>query len=141
MKYLFALIVLAAVGAALWYWVTKEESIPSLALAAVDIADTPEAREQGLSGRAEIPDDYGMLFVFSEPEMPAFWMKDMQTSIDIIWLDEQYRILEIDHSVSPDSYPETFGPPEPVRYVLETRAGLAMERGWTVGSKITVPSN
>ncbi len=105
-----------------------------------EIADTPLKQEQGLSGRAVIPDNYGMLFVFAEPDRYGFWMHEMLTSIDILWLADDGTILGLEENVSPDTYPESFYPPEPVRYVLETRAGYAGERGWSVGSVVDLPA-
>jgi uncharacterized membrane protein (UPF0127 family) len=105
-----------------------------------EIADTSAKQSKGLSGRAEIPDDYGMLFVFPEPVQTGFWMKDMLVSIDIIWLTDRGEIVGIEHSVSPDTYPDVFYPPMPISYVLETRAGYANEKGWTVGTSIYLPN-
>lgn len=105
-----------------------------------EIVDTPAKREQGLSGRTEIADHYGMLFVFDKPDVHGFWMKDMHVSIDIIWLSDTGEILGIEHEVSPDTYPNVFYPPQPVSRVLETRAGFARDRGWDVGTVIYLPN-
>lgn len=104
-----------------------------------EIVSTPAAREQGLSGRREVPEDYGMLFIFPTAAAYGFWMKDMHVSIDIIWLADDGRILSIEEAVSPDTYPQSFHPPQPVRYVLETRAGEAQRQGWDVGTRIELP--
>lgn len=105
-----------------------------------ELADTPAEREQGLSGRTEIPEDYGMLFVFEEKGLPGFWMKDMLVPIDIIWLADDGTILGIERSVSPSTYPAVFYAPEPVQLVLETRAGHAREAGWDTGTRISLPN-
>jgi len=104
-----------------------------------EIADTPQKQTKGLSGRSSIPDHYGMLFVFDPPRAQGFWMKDMLVSIDIIWLSDTGEILGIEHSVSPETYPNVFNSPSPVSYVLETRAGYAKARGWNVGDSILLP--
>lgn len=104
-----------------------------------EIRDTAAQREQGLSGRTDVPGNYGMLFVFPEKGIQGFWMKDMHVSIDIIWLSEDGTILGIEDSVSPDTYPTVFSSPEPVRYVLETRAGEARAKGWSIGTRIELP--
>ncbi len=104
------------------------------------VTDT-KAQEKGLGGRTDIPHDYGMLFVFKEPSAPGFWMKDMQTPIDIIWIAEGGMILSIDAHIAPETYPKVFYPPAPVRYVLETRAGEAARQGWKPGSTIKLPSS
>lgn len=102
----------------------------------IEVADTPEKRTQGLSGRESIADNYGMLFIFSEPAYHGFWMKDMRVPIDIIWISSTGTIVHIEHELSPDTYPDVFTPPSPARYVLETRAGYAREHDWEEGTQL-----
>lgn len=104
-----------------------------------EVASTPEAREQGLSGRTEVPPGSGMLFVFDVPGSYGFWMKDMLMPIDMIWIDESGTMIGVTENVQPDSYPEAFKPPSPVLYVLETRPGEYLAQGWSVGEKIPLP--
>ena len=104
-----------------------------------EFADTAEERAQGLSGRADVPSGYGLLFVFPEKGMHGFWMKDMLVPIDMIWLADDGTVLSVDESVSPATYPASFHPPLPVSLVLETRAGEARARGWTTGARIPLP--
>ena len=91
---------------------------------AVVVADTPSTREQGLSGTDAIPHN-GMLFVFERPSINQFWMKDMNYPIDIIWFDEDRTITHIEHSLSPSTFPQTFGPSDESLYILEISAGTA----------------
>ena len=104
-----------------------------------EVVNSPELHEKGLSGRESIPQNYGMLFVFPTPDQYGFWMKGMLTSIDIIWLSDNGTILGIEDTVSPNTYPQGFYPPESVIYVLETRAGEARRQRWEVGSRIPLP--
>ena len=104
-----------------------------------EVVSTAAAQEQGLGGRAVIPDNYAMLFVFPQDGSYGFWMKDMLTSIDMIWLTDNGTIAGIQEDATAASYPDVFYPPYPIRYVLETRVGLAKERGWTVGTKVQLP--
>lgn len=104
-----------------------------------EIVTTLEEQERGLGGRKEIPDNYGMLFIFPRKDRYGFWMKDMLASIDIIWLSSDGTITKIDENVSPTSYPEVYYPPEPLQYVLETQAGFATRNGWHVGTKVPIP--
>lgn len=104
----------------------------------IEVVDTDEARAQGLSGRTEVPERYGMLFVFPEAGRYGFWMKDMFVAIDIIWLAEDGTILAIDEAISPETYPRSFYPPQSVRFVLETKAGEARRSGWEAGTKLDI---
>ena len=112
--------------------ISNGEPLPTI----IEVADTPEKRVQGLSGRKVIEDDYGMLFVFDVDGRAGFWMKDMHVPIDIIWISADGTIVHIEHSLAPDTYPEVFTPPTPARYVLETRAGYAREHDWGTGTKL-----
>lgn len=102
----------------------------------VDIADTPETRQQGLSGRAGLAPDHGMLFVFPADGLHAFWMKDMRFSIDIVWLSVDGTIVTIAYHVSPSSYPHPFSPSTPARYVVELPAGFAHTNDLKIGDKV-----
>lgn len=67
----------------------------------VEIADKDKTRIQGLSGRADLPADHGMLFVFAQPAKLVFWMPDMHFSIDIIWLDADQHVLGFIENAEP----------------------------------------
>ena len=137
---------IALVGAASFYIVfrtTEIESQKSTAISLsdmeIEIVDTPEARIQGLSGRAEVQAGHGMLFVFDTADRYGFWMKDMLVPIDIVWIKDNGEVVGVDASVAPDTFPTVFYAPEPVRYVLEIRAGEAARKGISIGSIITLP--
>jgi uncharacterized membrane protein (UPF0127 family) len=104
-----------------------------------EVVSTQALQAKGLGGRSDIPSDYGMLFVFTEKEKHGFWMKDMLASIDILWISDQGVVVGIEAAVSPATYPAVFYPPEPVRYVLETRSGEAARLGIVRGTKLNLP--
>lgn len=88
-----------------------------------DIADTPQKRHLGLSGRESLESGRGMLFIFPHSDTYSFWMKDMHFSIDIIWINEKKEVVHVKRNATPNSYPESFQPLKPARYVLETNTG------------------
>lgn len=102
----------------------------------VEIAETEEARERGLSGRESLAAGHGLLFLFESPGMHGFWMKDMRFPIDIVWIDEDWVVLGVERGAEPASYPDIFSPPAPVRSVLEIPAGQARAYGIDTGSKL-----
>jgi hypothetical protein len=103
----------------------------------VTIADSPQEREQGLSGRAQLPPDEGLLFVFGEPGIYSFWMKDMLFSIDILWFSEERELIHIEEKVRPDSYPTQYAPEADSLYVLEVPAGFVEEYEINIGDQLT----
>lgn len=100
------------------------------------IADTPELREKGLSGRASIDVGEAMLFIFEKSARNYFWMKDMLFSIDIVWLDTDKKVIHIEKNVSPGSFPKSFGPNEDSKYVLEFKEGVTESIGLEVGDRV-----
>lgn len=108
-------------------------------LAHIERANTPAEHAQGLSLRTDVPADYGMLFVFEKSDDYSFWMKDMLVPLDIIWLSDNGTILGIEAAVATSTFPNAVRPPEPVRYVLETKAGNAAAHGWTIGTTLSLP--
>lgn len=81
------------------------------------------SRERGLSGRAGLGKRQGMLFIFERSDRACMWMKDMQFAIDMVWLDENKRVVHLKADALPSSYPESFCPPDLAQYVIELPAG------------------
>lgn len=52
----------------------------------------------------------------------------MNFAIDIIWIDEDKKIVDIIHDAKPESYPRTFTSRLPARYVLEVVGGWTEEK-------------
>jgi len=95
----------------------------------VHIAKNPQERAQGLSGMNSLPEgEEGMLFVFKEPGIYGFWMKDMLFSIDIIWIDSTWQVIGKEKGVEPSTYPTIFYPSKPIQYVLEVPATTTTKR-------------
>ncbi len=61
----------------------------------VEIADTPEARSQGLMGRRRLAPNAGMAFLFEQPTTNRFWMKNTLIPLSIAFWDETSRIVAI----------------------------------------------
>jgi uncharacterized protein len=90
----------------------------------VELANTLETRIQGLSGRDELAQDSGMLFIFDEPGFHSFWMKDMLFALDIIWIDDQLTVVDMHKNITPETFPEAFRPTKPAQLVLEVNTGF-----------------
>ena len=98
-----------------------------------EIADNYFSREKGLSKREKLDDLSGMLFIFDKSENHSIWMKDMKFSIDIIWLNENYQIIDITKNLKPESFPKTFSSDKPSQYVFEVNAGICDKYNITIG--------
>jgi uncharacterized membrane protein (UPF0127 family) len=102
------------------------------------VVDTPATRELGLGGRESLSENSAMFFIFDKPDIYPFWMKGMKFPIDIIWLDESYRIIYIESNLSPDTYPKPFGPSEKSLFVLETAAHFTEKNNLKVGETLNI---
>ena len=102
----------------------------------VELVDTPQTREKGLSNRKTLENSKGMLFIFDNASQYGFWMKDMNFAIDIVWIDENLHIIDIDKEVSPETFPKIFYPEKEVKYVLEIPAGASDKYHFEIGAVI-----
>jgi hypothetical protein len=102
-----------------------------------ELAAEPRAQQRGLAGRPSLDPNHGMLFVYQTPGRYPFWMKGMRFPLDFIWIDEGY-VVGVTPAVRPETYPATFAPPRPVRYILEVNAGWAAAHDVSAGERVTL---
>jgi uncharacterized membrane protein (UPF0127 family) len=103
------------------------------------VAKTWTERITGLSNTPYLPEEVVKLFVFDSSAFHSIWMKDMNYAIDIIWVDEESKIVYIKNDATPESYPESFVSEVPARYVIETKAGFAGKNAIKVGDTVILP--
>lgn len=102
------------------------------------VLDNEQDRVKGLSGRECLHDDDSMIFVFEDESNDGrcFWMKDMNFPIDIIWLDENRRVVDSVLNASPDDYPKVYCPKSASKYVVETAVGRLTKGINIIGQQI-----
>ncbi len=102
------------------------------------VADTPKEREIGLMSVTKFPKDVGMFFIFQKPEIQNFWMKNTLIPLDMIFVDEKMKIVNIVKNVPPcrnDSC-TSYKSSSPVLYVLEVNAGQSDVWGLKAGDSL-----
>jgi len=104
----------------------------------LEVANTDATRVMGLSGRENMEENSGLLFVFPKPGKQCIWMKDMNFALDIIWLDSGKKITAIKKDVKPETYPDAFCPSDDSKYVIELNSGTSSRAGLQVGQKISL---
>ena len=101
----------------------------------VEIADDEAERQSGLMFRPPLEDDRGMLFQFPTATEQSFWMMNTPSSLDILYINPQGRIVSIARHTTPNSTT-----PIPshgaANGVLELRAGRAEEIGAVPGDLV-----
>ena len=95
---------------------------------AIEIADDDAERARGLMFRDALPSGHGMLFIHDAEEPQAYWMKNTKIPLDILYFDDERKLVAQQRDVPPcslgvgcPSYPSD----APARYVLELNAGEA----------------
>ncbi|TDR23553.1 DUF192 domain-containing protein [Marinicella litoralis] len=109
---------------------------------AVELADDDNKRALGLMYRKEMADDDGMLFIFPDSQMRAFWMKNTLIPLDILYFDANKKIVSISENTPPckntssrcPNYPSL----KPTKYVLEINAGLSEKYGFKAGDEMII---
>jgi uncharacterized membrane protein (UPF0127 family) len=102
------------------------------------LAQTPEQRQIGLMWRKDLPQNEGMLFVFEQPSVQCFWMRNTLTALTAAFLEDDGTIVNLEDMKpqSDDSHCST----KPVRFVLEMNQGWFKKRGMQAGFKLTGPA-
>lgn len=107
----------------------------------VEIADEPAEQERGMMFRRELAADRGMLFVFPEAQMQAFWMRNCLIPLDILYFDADRRFVNGHFNAAPcnaDNCP-TYPSLRPARYVLELAGGVGRDLNLRPGDAISLP--
>jgi uncharacterized membrane protein (UPF0127 family) len=119
---------------------TREVTLPGghiiKAETAVDTRDTL----RGLMFRASLAPDHGMLFVHPVVGHYSYWMYQTYIPLDMIWMDEDHKIVELVESAPPcktvASKCAHFGGHENAKFVLELNGGAIRKYGLKAGETI-----
>lgn len=98
------------------------------------VAKAPEQRQIGLMFRKEMPTHEGMLFIFDEPSVQCFWMRNTLIPLSIAFLADDGTVVSM-----ADMQPQNDAShcsARPVRFALEMNQGWFAKRGVKAGSRI-----
>ena len=116
------------------------QKLPAITLTAgmhqirAEVARTDLQRQIGLMHRSAMPAGEGMLFIFEQPGVQCFWMRNTLIPLSAAFLDDEGRIVNIE-----DMKPQTEDShcsKKPVRFVLEMNQGWFAKKGLSAGSRI-----
>jgi uncharacterized membrane protein (UPF0127 family) len=85
------------------------------------VANTPQTREKGLMFRQHLPANEGMLFVFEEPAIQCFWMKNTPVPLTAAFIADNGQVVGM-ADMQPYSEEEHCSA-QAVRFVLEVNQG------------------
>lgn len=105
----------------------------------VGVADTEGARRQGLMGVEHLPADQGMAFVYEEPVMTTFWMKNTPIPLSIAFVDDSGAIVTIrDMRPCTSEACPRYRADAPYVLAIEANLGWFDARGIGVGDRATL---
>jgi uncharacterized membrane protein (UPF0127 family) len=113
-------------------------TLPSGKVLHAELMIKDEDRMMGLMFRPSLPLDRGLLFVFEGLDFHGIWMKNCKFPIDIVWLDEEHRVVHVAEAAPPckaEPCP-VYQPMKKAAYVVEINAGQARREKITLGSRL-----
>ena len=120
--------------------VPAQAELPEIALAVnghkltAEVAHTEPARTQGLMHRRILPENRGMLFVFTDVSRHAMWMMNTNIPLSVAFLDERGVIINI-ADMKPRTQ-DTHAAAKPAKFALEMNRGWFDKRGILPGARI-----
>lgn len=103
----------------------------------VAVADTEQSRNEGLMDVTDLPENNGMLFIFEDEQPRSFWMANTPLSLDILYIDSDFRIVRI-HQNTPPYSQQSIESERPAKYVVEVNAGFTLRHDITEGMQIEI---
>lgn len=101
----------------------------------MEIAGDGPSQDRGLMFRKHLAPDAGMLFDFHQNVMTAFWMKNTEISLDMLFVRADGTVSTIAARAVPYSTKEIISA-EPIRAVIEIGGGRAKALGITPGDLV-----
>lgn len=106
----------------------------------LEIAETREQWTIGLMNRRNMDKEKGMVFIFPEESMQAFWMKNTYIPLDIIFLDSNQEVVNIEKNAVPLNETNRYRSISPARYVIELNAGVSDKYNIKPGDTVSFSS-
>ena len=101
------------------------------------LATQPEQRQIGLMHRTAMPQHEGMLFVFEQPAVQCFWMRNTLIPLTAAFVADDGSIVNLADMQPLDESSHCSA--KPVRYVLEMNQGWFRQHGLRAGMRLKHP--
>lgn len=83
-----------------------------------------------------------MLFIFDKPGVYPFWMKDTLIPLDMLWLDQDKKIVDIKTAQpEPNKQPwqlQLYQNTSPAKYILELNQNFAKDHNLKTGNQLEI---
>jgi uncharacterized membrane protein (UPF0127 family) len=119
---------------------TREVTLPGGHIIRAETAVDTRDMMRGLMFRDSLAPDHGMLFVHPVSGNYGYWMYQTNIPLDMIWMDQNHRIVELVENAPPCKTAASkcphFGGHQPARFVLELNGGSIRKFGIRKGQTI-----
>ena len=106
----------------------------------VELAKNEYEREKGLQCKKYLKKNEGMLFIWSEEDYRNFWMKNTAISLDLIFINSKFEIVDIYFDAIPFDK-KLIRSQKRAKFVLELNAGILKKLGFNIGDSIKFKKN
>lgn len=107
----------------------------------LEIASTNQELLRGLMGRNTLAPYSGMFFVFPDEQFRTFWMKDTLIPLDIIFLDNELKVINFFQNAEPLNIKARYSAIAPAKYVIELNGGTIDQLNLSTGDQIKILSS
>jgi uncharacterized membrane protein (UPF0127 family) len=114
-------------------------TLPSGKVLQVEVMVSDEDRAMGLMFRPSLPADRGLLFRFERSDFHGIWMKNCRFPIDIVWLDEERKVVDVKEAAPPckaEPCP-VYLPMRRATWVVEINSGQARREKLVRGASVS----
>jgi uncharacterized membrane protein (UPF0127 family) len=104
------------------------------------LANTNSERSRGLMNVKKLGINDGMVFEFEKEERQTFWMKDTLIPLDLVWIDQSGKVVNVTSNALPCSKDpcRKYYSSKPVKYVIELNGGWAKKNELNVGTQVKI---
>jgi uncharacterized membrane protein (UPF0127 family) len=121
-------------------WHTSDLTLPGGQIIKVETMISNYDLLRGMAFRSSIEPDEGMLFIHKSPGNYPFWMYQHYIPLDMIFIGEDYRIVEIVENAQPcksiASQCVHYGGTKVAKYRLELAAGMVKKYRLKLGDML-----
>lgn len=108
----------------------------------VEVAADSKSRRYGMMFVQEMPEDWGMMFIYPEKKPLGFWMRNTRISLDIAFiadLESGARIVNVHSGMVPGQESPNYPSLGAIRMALELPNGWLERHGVKAGDSVDLP--
>lgn len=99
-------------------------------------ANTNSKRHNGLMNRKnKLTNNEGMLFIYKEPQIISMWMKNTYIPLDVLFLDNNYKVIDIKENMKPLKT-KKYSSNKKCKYAIEINGGGSKKNNIKIGTTI-----